>query len=347
MTPMRCTIIVNFVLVLFLGVPSVTSAQAQGRADPPSDGRPRSQPPTEERRACANRHYDSGNRYFQELQFDKAEVAYLAALDCWRHPSVLYRLAVTRIQLNRKIQAYENLLEAMRHGPARFDAETWKQLEDKEKKLRDEIAEIAVVCEEPGATIVIDGQSVVARSNLFGQRTVRRYLLPGEHRVVAVKKNYRKLDQRVVLAPGERATVTLRMFLEKDHWRKQRRWSRIVPGLVVSAGVLAGFGSQLLFNQANAAMSEFDRVLSEVCPEGCPNYVEEFPAELHSRSRNYELGAQIGYVSAGSVALAGAIMIYLNQPRRVPVARTAESIRMRLHPMLAPGAAGLSVSMSF
>lgn len=303
--------------------------------------------PSASKQACAEEHYEAGNRKLHKLRFDAAEEHYLEALTCWRHPNVLFVLALARVQLGRTAMAYENLVEAMQHGPASFDEDTWAQMVELESNLRDQIAEIAILCEEPGATILIDGRSVSTATDVFGQHTTVRYVVPGEHRVGAEKDGYRSLDQRVVLAPGKRITVTLRMFKEETHFVDKRRWWRPAPWLVVGVGATAGLASLLLYSQSRAAMSEFDRQLGESCPSGCPPTFENFPAQPLSESRGYNLGAGLGFTLAGSVALMGAIMVYANRSRRLPLDRSAESIRLRVRPMLAPGTAGLGVSLPF
>jgi hypothetical protein len=298
-------------------------------------------------RQQAEKLYQEGASFFAALNLSMAEKRYKEALEHWRHPGILFHLALTQHALSKSVQAYQTLIAALQYGAAPFAEPMYQQALATEKQLRGKVAEIAILCEDPGAEIVLDGQTITTATTFFGQETVKRYVLPGEHQVHIVKQGYEPLTQRVVLAPGESKVVKLRLYTPRQLTKHKRYVWQVAPWLLVSTGAAFGLAGLLSFSSAKTTMATFDAELSRVCPGGCPGDSPNFPGRLLQDAEEYQTRERLWFVGAGILVTTGLVLAYFNRPRPYRIAPPVDSVRITTQPLLGHEAAGLQIHVSF
>lgn len=252
--------------------------------------------------------YQDGNGYFEQSLFKQAYEKYELALTSWDHPAIRYNAAVCLINLDRPVEAYEHLLAALRFGEPPLGKELFAQAQTYEKMLKPRIAELEVVCKEPGAEITLDGEPLFVAPG----STTKRVLVSDPHQIVAKKAKYETVTQSVTLQPGARTTLVLKLKLLESAKRLTRRWAPWKPWAVVAGGVVAGglgLGSYVL---ARGARTDFDEYTTANCP--CATKGGELLGYENDMKR-YETIAYSAWAVGGAVLVTGAVLVYLNQPR--------------------------------
>jgi len=253
--------------------------------------------------------YNEGAKAFEQAEYKAALEIYTRALVLWDHPAIRYNVAVCLINLDRPVEAYDNLERAMRFGEAPLGPELWKQGQSYQKLLAGRVAEIEVSA-EPGASVSLDGKPVAGAA----QR-----VLTGDHQIVVEKPRYQTETRSVRLDPGDHLTIKIELKPIAVARTLHRRWARWVPWTVLGGGVVvAGVGVPMLL----AAGSSFDRYDAEVaasCPHGCKAGDPATPhiMDLKSHAEFQNTAAVSLFVAGGALAATGFVMVILNQPHLV------------------------------
>jgi tetratricopeptide (TPR) repeat protein len=95
--------------------------------------------------------YNEANQLFEDGAYSKALEKYQAALAIWDHPKIHYNTAVCLMNLDRTVEAYEQLEAALKYGPAPFDPAMFKQAQLYEKLLSGKVAELELELKQDGA----------------------------------------------------------------------------------------------------------------------------------------------------------------------------------------------------
>jgi hypothetical protein len=179
---------------------------------------------------------------------------------------------------------------------------------------------------------------------LTGPGSHEAVLMPGSHQIVASKPGYVPEAREIVISPGERIEVEMRLRMPE-----RVETERYVPAWAPWAGM--GVGVALLSTGAyfdwrsSADLARYKEDFSAQCPFGCADV--EAP-ELSYRGREIERGKRtaVGLYIAGSAVLVGsAIMIYVNRER--VVRSKVRPVSSALIPMWSPHAAGLALTGDF
>lgn len=254
--------------------------------------------------------YQDGNGYFEQSLFKQAYEKYELALTSWDHPAIRYNAAVCLINLDRPVEAYEHLLAALRFGEPPLGKELFAQAQTYEKMLKPRIAELEIVCKEPGAEITLDGEPLFVAPGT----TTKRVLVSDPHQIVAKKDKYETVTQSVTLQPGARTTLVLKLKLLESAKKLTRRWAPWKPWAVVAGGVVVGGVGLALYLGARSDLNTYDDEINLQCPMGCN---PEPPALVKMRegAERNETIAYSAWAISGAVIATGAILVYLNQPK--------------------------------
>lgn len=288
--------------------------------------------------------YKQGNQRFDDGLFQPAVTSYRAALVYWNHPGIHYNLMLALIALEQPIEAYLSSIEALRYGTVPLEPDAHRRASDYQKLLRGRIAELTVACDEPGATVSLDGKIILKSTG-----KVHLYVLPGQHEIVARKPGYLATHHALTLAPNKPTSVHLRMLPTSEALVTTRRWSSWRPWAMVGAGAGVGLVGGVLEWRAVASNRVFQTLLSDNCPPtGCSarDYSDEMKL-IRQRSQWYLRLGHGASVAGGVAMLGGLVLVYLNRPQDIENPERANLVRVSLMPFVTPSTGGLAVSLTF
>jgi tetratricopeptide (TPR) repeat protein len=262
--------------------------------------------------------YKEGNAFFAQDQFKEALEKYVQALQIWDHPAIRYNAAVCNINLDRPLDAYEDLEAALRYGEPPLGADLYKQGLSYQKLLAGRIADVTIAPKQ-AAKVTLDGHPLPTG-------TVNRHVLIGDHQVVAEKPGYQTETKPVHVNAGDHVTIVIEMHAI-DRRVLERRYPRWVPWAVVSAGGAIALAGVPLLLGASSAYNRYDAGISASCPSGCPP--APLPSQVASDRSHGNLLRTLGYSAfgvGGALVASGVALIVLNQPRLVMPAVGADSV---------------------
>ncbi|HEX7837551.1 MAG TPA: tetratricopeptide repeat protein [Kofleriaceae bacterium] len=295
----------------------VTRAYAQpspGPAPAPAEARPWAAGVSETEQANATELYVAGNREYSELRFAQALAKYKEAIAHWDHPAIRYNMAICLINLDQLIEARDNLERSLAYGAAPLDGDKYGQGLSYRKLLEARLAHLALTCGEPGADVTLDGKLLFT-----GPGTVERFVLPGEHQVVATKRGFLTVSRILVGDAGKLTTLDITPALEHlPATRMVRRWDAWKPWVVLAGGsALIGIGA-LSYRAAAHDLTAYDDGVAMYCPKGCgPVMLGEVPglsARLDSVNREQTVAFTL-FAVGGAAVVSGVLGVILNQPR--------------------------------
>jgi hypothetical protein len=269
----------------------------------------------EAEQALATELYVAGNQEFTESHFAQALAKYREAIGHWDHPAIRYNIAVCLINLDQPVEAHDHLEKSLAYGAAPLNSDTYREGLTHRKLLEGQLAHLTVVSAEPGTEIALDGKLLFT-----GPGRTARYLLPGEHRVVATKPGFLIAFTTLVLVAGKRITYDVPALERKPTTRIARRWDGWKPWALIAGGAALGGIGGLTYLAAKRDLAAFDRDVDIQCPSGCTSEdLAGMPGITGPRDRGrIEQGIAFTLFSLGGVAmLTGAVGVVLNQPRVV------------------------------
>lgn len=345
-----CAVPLLVTFVVAAGARAPARAQAPGDSDvvesvADAAGRPWAEGVAEPVRKRAHALFLDGNELFKRGLVGRAAECYRDAIELWDHPAFHYNLGVARMNLDQPIEAHDHFVRSREHGPVPIGEDKHQQAQVYINLLRSQLAELELVCEEPGADVAIDGKPV------FTCPDRRRVLVrPGGHRVEATKPSYEPDIQQAVLAPGDTARVTLAPRVPA-YLATARRWPTWISWTVAGASAALLVGAGAMDARSVLAFRRFDREFDERCsgPLGCTP--EEVPGALATRlehARAWQMAARVTYVAGGVALVTSSVLLYLNRERLVRRRGfIGEPAGVSLSPLLAPRAAGVSAQLRF
>lgn len=190
--------------------PAVVSQAVATSGERPGDAaRPWASGVPDSEQKVALELYEAGNRDYVHQRYPQALVSYREALEHWDHPAIRFNLAVCLIDLGRPVEARNHLERAMAYGAAALGGESFAQGERYRRQLDARLVRLTLDCPEPGEEVLIDGELVFT-----GPGMVDRFLLPGEHHIVATKPGFLPATRKVVLVAGQPASYEIRPFVD-------------------------------------------------------------------------------------------------------------------------------------
>ncbi len=203
MSALRPYVGMSAVAFAFAALSLVAAVSAPAQEAPEGD-KPWYKGVSAEDRAAAGELYTAGAALHREGQYEPAAAKYREALALWDHPDIHFNMAQVYIKLGKPVAAYDSVLGALRHGPDALEPRDRAKLLDYKELLERQLARVTIASAEPGASVSIDGEVLFS-----GPGEEERMLVPGRHRVVARKEDYRDDSREVELQAGERRTLTL------------------------------------------------------------------------------------------------------------------------------------------
>jgi tetratricopeptide (TPR) repeat protein len=284
------------------------------------------------------------NVLLEDTLFARAAAKYEEALAIWPHPAFSYNLALARIHLGQSIEAYESMRQAVRYGEPPLGEDLYKNAQNFLALLRNQLAEIEVACDEPGATVTLDGKPLFVGP---GRRTLMA--LPGGHLLMATKNGRLPDNEQLVLAPGQHAQFSLAPQMP-SYLATERRWPAWRPWAVVGAGAVVMAAGGYLDWRAEAGFDRFDAALDAACTgtSGCEAAnVSASLYEQRDRAEALRWSARATYLVGGTTFATSAVLLYLNRELPVKRSRREAFTDVSLVPMLAPQAAAVSARWQF
>jgi hypothetical protein len=327
-------------VVLACAAPAAAQTVPEAAPEAAAEEPPWARGVTAEQRAAAQRLLEDGNELFLRARHREALARYQEALASWDHPAIRFNIVRALIYLDRPVEAFENLELALRYGAAPLEEQVYAEAQGYQRLLRGRIAELAVRCAQPDVTITVDGKDFVRCPGSHAAR-----LLPGTHQVVGKRAGYLTVTRDVVVMPGQRHDVDLRLPSLAEATTTERRWAPWKPWAVVGAGaVTAGLGV-LLELQARRDYERYRGDLADLCSER-PCSDADLPGatrDLADRAR-LEEGIAISAMAVGGAAIVGGVaLVILNRP----IAVLPESRALSLVPTVTPDGVGASVAGRF
>jgi hypothetical protein len=268
---------------------------------------------------AAHKLLDAGNALFLQRDYAGALEQYRAAVAHWDHPAIRFNIVRCLIQLDRSVEAAENLKLALAYGAAPLEDAVYTEALAYQKLLAKQVADLDVSCSQPGASVSLDGQPLLACPG-----TQLRRVSPGRHQLVAGKDGFLTKTSDVVIAGGETQHVAVEL-VPLSAATIGHRWAEWKPWVVLGSGlVVLGIGG-LVEYQASQDMAAFDRSLALSCADSGCGPARPIPTNVaaeQTRARR-ENDIAVGVMTLGLAgAAAGGVLLYMN--RGLPVMPTIE-----------------------
>ena len=283
-------------LVVLIALASLRVAHAEGKVAPWSAG------VTEAAKAAATRKLDAGNQLFLDKKFGEALAVYREAVAAWDHPAIRFNIVRCLIQLDRPVEAAENLAQALRYGAEPLEAAVYTEALAYEKLLAKQVGSLEIACTQAGVDVTLDGQRI--RTCPF---TEQRQIAPGRHQVLATHAGFVPVTREVVIIGGERQRIALPSLARIGAGGTRGISARAVgkvtalagTGLVAIAGGLAGW-----------AYLRYHAELDDHCTptEGRPACTPAGVAGI-DRARTFGTAATIVGAVGGAALVTGVIIL--------------------------------------
>ncbi|WP_437682325.1 hypothetical protein [Sorangium sp. So ce131] len=318
-------------LLLPVALVALCAAPARAQATPPwHEG------VSEERKQKAQALFEEARELHRRMMLAEARAKYEEALASWEHPELRLYLGRALKSIGLPLLAYENLRLSLQWAPGSLDPEVEQEARASMRALvEQELAAIKIRCDEPGATVLLDGKPW-----FVGPGAERRMVTPGEHVVTARKAGYFTVVKPVVVPAGKEASGQL--ALSVDTIVTKQRWPAWIPWATLGAGAALGAAGAGLMWHAGASHGEVDQRLREGCERSCPPSTAD-GYEASVLENRLAIGA---LVAGGAAAVAGTVLLFMNRPQPY---RTEDrgGVKLDLLPAASFDAAGLSARLVF
>ncbi len=293
---------------------------------------------TDAQKAKAQKFLEAGNALFLDKKYAEALDQYKSAVGQWDHPAIRFNIVRCLIQIDRPVDAYDNLKLALKFGAAPLEEAVYTEALSYEKLLANQIADLTIECSQPGVKLTLDGQHLATCPAKEARRVA-----PGEHQIVGTHTGLLTRTLEVVAIGGKQQSLTVKLDPLAKAARVEHRWAQWVPwGVFIGGFAVGGFG--VLFNVWSANdMEDYDTLVARECPTlACP----QTPArqEVYDSARTKNIVGVSLMVTGGAAIAAGGLMLYLNRGRTV-YPSGVEKMTPSITPM--PGGAAFSLSGAF
>ncbi len=264
---------------------------------------------TAEQKATAQKRLEEGNTLFLARSYPEALEKYKAAVASWDHPAIRFNIVRCYIQIDRPVEASDNLVLALKYGAAPLDEAVYSEALSYQKLLANQIGDLEVTCDQPDAKITLDGQPLLVCPGRASRR-----LAPGAHQLVGTKAGHVPKTTDVFVTGGKPQRVEVRLDTLEKAAKIVHRWPAWMPWVVFGGGLaISGVGG-LLELQAMQNMDAYDRSIDRNCRVA---RCDESTVDIALRDdAKRESAIGIGVILAGAATTAtGAVLLYLNRGR--------------------------------
>lgn len=318
---------------------AITAGLAGTAAPAHADTPPWSTGVTDAKKAEAKTFLDAGNALFLDKKYAEALEQYKSAVGAWDHPAIRFNIVRCLIQLDRPVDASDNLKLALRYGAAPLEEAVFAEALAYDKLLANQIAELTVSCAQPDVRITLDGQPLASCP-----ANETRRVSPGPHQLVGTKQGLLPKTVEVVVFGGKAQVVGVKLEPLSEAAKIEHRWTTWKPWVVFGAGfAIAGIGGVIDLT-AISDMDGYDRSVTQNCAvTACVKNDPRLADVAHLQTdaeRTSKIATSVMILGAATVAT-GAVMLYLNRGRTV----YPETIE-RITPSVTPIDGGATVSLS-
>ena len=274
-----------------------------------ADGEPWKKGVTPEQMQKAQGMLDEGNTLLLERDYARALARYQDAVAVWDHPAIRFNMVRCLIQLDRIVEASENLERALAYGAAPLEDTVYNEALAYQKLLANQVGTLVVDCTQPGVEVTLDGKPVLTCPGTHTQRIV-----PGPHQIVGKKPDLLTRTAEIVVLGGKQEKLTLSLEPLAGRGKLTHRWSTWFPWTVLGGGVVALGGGILVQRLATSDRDDYYATLGRECESPCP---EGFAQDRKDRAI-LENRIAIGVIGLGAAAIiTGGVLLYLNRGRVV------------------------------
>jgi hypothetical protein len=288
-----------------------------------ADAQPWAQGVTDAQKGEAQKRLEAGNTFFLKQQYKEALEQYQAAIASWDHPAIRFNVVRCLIQLDRPVEASDNLQAALKYGADPLEEAVYTEALSYQKLLAGQIGDLEVTCTQDGAKLTLDGQPLM---NCPGKE--KRRVTPGSHGIVATKAGFLTKEMQVVVNGGKVQNVDVKLIPLDKAAKVVHRWNATWMPWVIFGGSLAvvGVGAGIEFIARNDMSSYDQRVTSACAVTGCNLENPMTPAEkmvaddLNDQRETAEFRDKvaISVISVGAVgAVIGGVMLFMNRGQTV------------------------------
>ncbi len=271
---------------------------------------------TDDQKTQAKTLLDEGNVLLLDKKYVDALAKYTAAVGVWDHPAIRFNMVRCLIQLDRLVEATENLEKALKYGAAPLEETVYQEALSYQKLLANQTGTVEIECKQEGVALTLDGKPLGTCPVKQTQR-----LATGNHQLVGTKPGLMARTVELVVFGGktERASITLDPI--GKHARVVHRFPNYVPWIAFAAGAaFVGAGTLLQLN-ASSQMENYNLRIDEICTRRCPSSGPgAVPDNIEDIRRGAELksGFGVGFLVVGTAGVAtGAVLMYLNRGRTI------------------------------
>jgi hypothetical protein len=269
---------------------------------------------TDAQKKTAQKLLEQGNALFLDKRFSEALEQYKAAVAAWDHPAIRFNIVRCLIQLEKVVEASDNLALALEYGAAPLEDAVYAEAQNYQKLLANQIGDLDVSCTQAGVSVSLDGQPLLACPGKAHRRAT-----PGQHQIVGTKQGFLTRTSELFVLGGKQHDVTVSLIPLAAAAKVAHRWPGWVPWAVFGGGLaIAGIGG-LVELQASDRMTSFDRQVAGDCPAASCTVIAPNPTELDTKQGAERLNTiAIGVMSIGAaVAITGGVMLYMNRGRTI------------------------------
>ncbi|WP_428264312.1 PEGA domain-containing protein [Haliangium sp.] len=286
-----------------------TSAEA---VEAPLEHRPWAEGVAAAAQARAEELFEEGNLLFEDQFFAQAADKYREGLEYWDHPAMHYNLALALVALDRPLELYEHLGRAVEHGPDVLGKDKYDYAVGYRRLVAQQLAEISLSCDNPEARVSIDGEVV-----LVGPGQLKKVVRVGEHTVAANLPGHVPYSRRVALSPSQQLELPIHMYTLDEATALQRRWAAWKPWSTLAGGVVVVAAGGIVHWQSQRRFGDYDSDFGGRCGQGCMDGDVPSLTDERVRAEREQQAAVVAYAVGSALILTGAVLTYLNQPKRI------------------------------
>ncbi len=264
-------------------------------------------------KAQAQKLLEQGNALFLEKKYAEALEKFKGAVAVWDHPAIRFNMVRCLIQLDRPVDASDNLALALKYGAAPMEEAVYNEALSYQKLLANQIGDLDVHCEQAGVRITLDGQPLI---NCPGKE--HRRVAPGQHQIVGTKDGFLTKTTEVVVLGAKEQNANVALVPLTKAAKIVHRWPAWIPWTVFGGGLAVVGAGGLVQLLASNNMNLYDRGISRDCVNvGCAPNSPQIDGSLKDRAE-LENKIAIGVMSLGAaVAVVGGAMLYMNRGQTV------------------------------
>jgi len=277
---------------------------------------------SEQAKAAAKELLDKGNAKLVAGDYVAALELYTQAIARWDHPAIRFNMVRCLIQLDRMVEANENLALALKYGAAPLEEPVYREALAYQKLLANEVATVTVRCDQPGVKLTLDGAPFVTCP---GEQA--RKVKPGRHQIVGAKPGFLTLTHDVFVVGGAEEEFGISLAPLEGRGKIVHRWPAWLPWVVVGAGLGVTAVGGLIEYEAYQTMNHYEIGLVVPCFDfGCgpDRPVPENVRDLKDTAQTQNV-VGIAVMTVGVATLiTGGVLVYMNRARTVfPTAEVA------------------------